>query len=75
MILDDTKTPKQKAKQLREGIKFPLFRNCLTMEKGIAIKIQEGLIEKLSEYGIHSDYENEVLTELKNLKRWQTQVK
>jgi len=69
MSLDKDKNPKEKARDLIDSIKFPLYLNCLTIEKGIAIRIQEGLIEKLGEYGIHSGYENEILTELKNLKK------
>jgi hypothetical protein len=59
-----TLTPKEKAEAIEKEIKFPLYHNCTTIEKGIAIRIQEKIIEKLSEYGIKSEYENEILIEL-----------
>ena len=67
MSLTKALKPIIKAKELIQEVKFPLYHNCTTIEKGVAIRIQEKLIEKLGEYGIRSDFEKEILIELKKL--------
>jgi hypothetical protein len=57
--------PKQRAALLIEEMKLSFAIHCPKLSKQLAIKIQESNIEKLSEYDIYSEYEKEILTELK----------
>jgi len=57
--------PGNKAEELIQEVKFNLTYCNSKLAKEIAINIQEKIIAKLSEYVIFSEYENEILKELK----------
>ena len=67
--MDLIKTPKEKAEDLIQETKYNFSYCNNILAKNIAIKIQEAIIENLSDRMIRSEYENQLLIELKNFKQ------
>ncbi len=65
-------TPIERASKIIRKFKTIIVEETITSEeifnytsKGCAITFQEGIIKKLKNHGIDSDYDNEVLKEIK----------
>ncbi len=65
-----TATPVARAKQIKKKFEFLEDNGDLIHKKDLkkcSLKFQKGIIKILKDYGIHSEYENQVLIELKKL--------